>query len=110
MDQKRLKAILRNVKHSRLPIGEALNSLRHLPYEDLGFAKLDTHRALRKGFPEVIFCQGMPFSADALAAAVARQTGAEGVVPPGTAVQLRFQDEGLYLLPGADPSNDPSNA
>ena len=36
----------------------AVEQLRHLPYEDLGFARMDSHRALRQGFPEVIFCQG----------------------------------------------------
>ncbi len=35
-----------------------MNRLRHLPYEDLGFARVDHHRQLRKGFPEVIFCPG----------------------------------------------------
>lgn len=36
----------------------ALNELRDLPFEDLGYARLDHHRALRKGFPEVVFCEG----------------------------------------------------
>lgn len=39
-------------------IDDALRILRSLPYEDMGFAKIDTHRDLRKGFPEVIFCKG----------------------------------------------------
>ena len=38
-------------------MGEVLNRLKSLPFEDLGFAKIDTHRVLRKGFSEVIFCQ-----------------------------------------------------
>lgn len=58
MDHSRLRGILRRVEKGSLPIDRAMEALRHLPYEDLGFAKLDTHRALRKGFPEVIFCQG----------------------------------------------------
>lgn len=37
---------------------DAIERLKHLPFEDLGFAKLDNHRALRCGFPEVVFCQG----------------------------------------------------
>ena len=37
---------------------EGLEALRHLPYEDLGFAQIDHHRGLRQGFPEVVFCQG----------------------------------------------------
>ena len=41
-----------------MDVAEALASLKRLPYEDLGFAKLDSHRDLRTGFPEVIFCPG----------------------------------------------------
>ena len=37
---------------------ERARATAHLPYEDLGFAKVDHHRALRQGFPEVIFAQG----------------------------------------------------
>jgi len=58
LDRRKLETILKSVRRKKLPVGEALSALRHFPYEDLGFAKLDTHRALRKGFPEVIFCQG----------------------------------------------------
>ena len=53
-----LRQLLEDVKDNRVDIGEALNKLKNLPYEELGFAVLDHHRALRKGFPEVIFCQG----------------------------------------------------
>ena len=40
-----------------MDIDEALNQLENLPFEDLGFAHIDHHRTLRRGFPEVIFCQ-----------------------------------------------------
>lgn len=53
-----LRQMLEDVKNNRLDVGEAVNRLKILPYEDLGFAVVDHHRALRKGFPEVIFCQG----------------------------------------------------
>lgn len=53
-----LRQLLEDVKNSNVDVGDALNKLKKLPYEDLGFAVLDHHRALRKGFPEVIFCQG----------------------------------------------------
>ncbi|MGQ9787358.1 MAG: nickel pincer cofactor biosynthesis protein LarB [Anaerolineae bacterium] len=46
------------MRDGRLSVPEAINQLRGFPYEDLGFARVDTHRALRKGFPEVIFCPG----------------------------------------------------
>lgn len=58
MDQECLKTLLEKVKEGSLSVREALNELRYLSYEDLGFAKVDHHRSLRQGFPEVIFCQG----------------------------------------------------
>ncbi|OAT86383.1 nickel pincer cofactor biosynthesis protein LarB [Desulfotomaculum copahuensis] len=53
-----LLKLLEDVKNSRVDVADALGKLKNLPYEDLGFAVLDHHRALRKGFPEVVFCQG----------------------------------------------------
>jgi hypothetical protein len=53
-----LRLLLEDVKNGKVDVGCALNKLKTLPYEDLGFAVIDHHRALRKGFPEVIFCQG----------------------------------------------------
>lgn len=41
-----------------MDVNQAVNKLRHLPYEDLGFAHVDHHRQLRRGFPEVIYCPG----------------------------------------------------
>ena len=58
MDKNSLKHLLENVKKGKVDIDDALETLRKLPYEDLGFARVDHHRALRVGFPEVIFCQG----------------------------------------------------
>lgn len=58
MDEKLLRKLLTDVKNGILGIDEALEQLRRLPYEDIGFAKIDTHRSLRRGFPEVVFCQG----------------------------------------------------
>ena len=58
MDVERLRQLLERVQAGETPIDEALQSLRSLPYEDLGFAKLDHHRALRNGFPEVVYCPG----------------------------------------------------
>jgi NCAIR mutase (PurE)-related protein len=53
-----MKKILQDFKNGKLTLEETLDYLKALPYEDLGFAKLDTHRELRKGFPETIFCPG----------------------------------------------------
>jgi NCAIR mutase (PurE)-related protein len=58
MDVEALEQLLQAVREGGLSVQEALQKLRALPYEDLGFARVDTHRALRTGFPEVVFCQG----------------------------------------------------
>ena len=50
--------MLEDVRRGRLGADDALARLRELPYQDLGFAKVDHHRALRKGFPEVVFGLG----------------------------------------------------
>ena len=58
MTEKQLSKLLRDVKAGKVPVGEAMECLRELPFEDLGFAKIDHHRELRTGFPEVIYCEG----------------------------------------------------
>jgi len=58
MRDERLQKLLENVKMDKMSVQEALAHLRGFPYEDLDFARLDSHRTLRKGFPEVIFCPG----------------------------------------------------
>jgi NCAIR mutase (PurE)-related protein len=58
MDQDALRKLLEEVRAGQLSPDEALTSLRHLPFEDLGFAKIDHHRPLRVGMPEVIYCAG----------------------------------------------------
>jgi pyridinium-3,5-biscarboxylic acid mononucleotide synthase len=55
MDPRDLIALLEAVREGRVAPSEAADRLRHLPYEDLGFAKVDHHRALRRGFPEVVY-------------------------------------------------------
>lgn len=58
MNRERLRSLLEQVRGGSVEIDEALQSLTVLPYEDLGYAKVDHHRALRKGFPEVVYGQG----------------------------------------------------
>ena len=53
-----LHNILSAVRSGDMTIDEATAKLRNLPYEDLGYVKIDHHRSLRTGFPEVVFCQG----------------------------------------------------
>jgi NCAIR mutase (PurE)-related protein len=58
MNQLELLKILESVKAGELAPAKAIERLKHLPFEDLGFAKVDHHRALRQGFAEVIFGKG----------------------------------------------------
>ncbi len=58
MSTQYLVRLLEDYKADKTSLTEVLAELKKLPYEDLGFAKIDHHRALRNGFPEVIFCQG----------------------------------------------------
>lgn len=58
MDQQDILELLESVRSGRLPVARALQRLRHLPYEDIGFAKIDHHRGVRQGFAEVVFASG----------------------------------------------------
>jgi len=58
VDAERLRALLAAVEAGEVSVDEALRRLRRLPFEDLGFAKLDTHRAIRSGAPEAVLCEG----------------------------------------------------
>ncbi|HXZ39689.1 MAG TPA: nickel pincer cofactor biosynthesis protein LarB [Terriglobales bacterium] len=58
MNAESIRKLFAQVRSGKLSPDQAVNRLRHLPFEDLGFAKLDHHRALRAGMPEVVFGQG----------------------------------------------------
>jgi NCAIR mutase (PurE)-related protein len=58
MNRIQIETLLKDVSEGRTAVGDALERLKDLPFEDLGFAKLDHHRALRTGMPEVIFAAG----------------------------------------------------
>jgi NCAIR mutase (PurE)-related protein len=57
-----MKKLLQDYKAGKVSLAAVLEKLKSLPYEDLEFAKIDTHREIRKGFPETIFCQGKTIS------------------------------------------------
>ena len=66
---------MRDFKDNGLGVDDVVSQLKELPYQDLGFAKIDHHRSLRKGFPEVIFGQGKsPEQVASIAAAVLQQS------------------------------------
>lgn len=58
MDQHQLKSLLNKIAQHEITPEQAICEFQQLPYQDIGFAKIDHHRAVRCGFPEVIFCQG----------------------------------------------------
>jgi pyridinium-3,5-biscarboxylic acid mononucleotide synthase len=58
MDMNKTKELLEAVRAGDVSVGEACEQLKSLPYEDIDIAKLDHHRAMRKGFPEVVYCEG----------------------------------------------------
>jgi len=58
VDRKRLKKLLDEVRAGKVGVSKAMQSLRGMPLEELGFATLDLHRAVRRGFPEVVYGPG----------------------------------------------------
>lgn len=58
MDELSIKELLEAVRSGKLTIESAFSRLKHLPFEDLSFAKIDHHRQIRQGIPEVVFAEG----------------------------------------------------
>jgi pyridinium-3,5-biscarboxylic acid mononucleotide synthase len=58
MTERNLRKILASVKDGSVSVDEGIEKLKNLPFEDVGFARIDHHRTLRQGFPEVIFGRG----------------------------------------------------
>jgi NCAIR mutase (PurE)-related protein len=76
MDQDHLRALFEQVRDGTIDIDAAVVRMRHMPFEDLGFAKVDHHRALRHGIPEVIFAKGKtPDQVVAIASALLQDSG-----------------------------------
>src|SRR3954466_11700712 len=58
MTEEQIRSLLEDVRAGSTDVDAAMERMRHLPFEDLGFAKVDHHRALRHGIPEVVFGKG----------------------------------------------------
>ncbi len=58
MNNEKIRLLLESVKGGKVSLEEALTRLKHLPYEDMKFAKVDHHRHIRQGIPEVVFASG----------------------------------------------------
>jgi NCAIR mutase (PurE)-related protein len=104
MDADQVLELLERVRNRKLTVTDALRRLRHLPFEDLGFAKVDHHRALRQGFPEVVMGEGK--DAKEIAAIVkAMQRRRANVLVTRLSVEkmarLRRLAKGLRYHPGA---------
>ena len=76
MTAEQIEALLADVAAGRVAPHAALEKLRHLPFEDLPFARIDHHRELRQGYPEVVFCEGK--TADQVVAICERLAAASG--------------------------------
>jgi NCAIR mutase (PurE)-related protein len=96
MDRAQIQSLLKDVSEGRTAVNDALDRLRDLPFEDLGFAKLDHHRALRTGMPEVIFSSGK--TPAQVAGIFARMAHAGGNV-----LATRASQEAFEAVRGAEP-------
>jgi len=99
MDRAQIESLLKDVSEGRTQVVDALEKLRDLPFEDMGFAKLDHHRALRTGMPEVIFAAGK--TTDQVAAIFARMAHAGGNVL-ATRASREYYDAVLAVEPRAE--------
>src|SRR2546425_2613031 len=102
MDRRHLVELLAAVRRGECGVDDALERLRHMPYEDLGFAQLDHHRGLRNGFPEVILGEGK--SREQLLAIAERMAAAGGNVlvtrlAPDVGAELATAVPGFEYLP-----------
>jgi len=86
MDRAKLEAVMSDLRKGRLTIREAMDRMRGLPFEDLGFAKVDTHRSVRRGFPEVVYCPG---KSDAQIVSIVRRLAADSKVVLATRATAR---------------------
>jgi NCAIR mutase (PurE)-related protein len=58
MNRIELEKLLEDVKSGKQSVNEALDALKYFPYSDLGFARIDHHREVRTGYPEIVYCAG----------------------------------------------------
>ena len=93
-----VRAVLEALQRGESSVDEALTALRWAPFEDLGYARLDTHRALRTGVPEVVYCAGKP---PGQVAAIFERLFARGGVVMGTRATAEHYAAVVEALPSA---------
>ena len=89
MNREALRQLLEQIRDGEVGLDAGLERIRRLPFEDLGFATVDTHRALRCGFPEVIFCPGK--TPEQTAAITERLLAADAEVLASRAERVHFE-------------------
>ena len=94
-----IKKLLKDVREGRVSPEEAEEVLRRAPFEEMGYAKLDTHREIRSGFPEVIFCAGKP---DAFLVNIYKKMAEENGSAFGTRASARQYELVREALPGVE--------
>ena len=88
MNEETLRALLESITRGEQSVDDAVSKLKNLPFEDIGFAKVDHHRHLRCGFPEVVYCEGK--TVEQVAAIFSRCAATEGNVLATRASQSVF--------------------
>ena len=99
MTPEQIRHILEAVRENELDIDSAMERLKKLPFEDLGFAHVDHHRAMRQGFPEVIFCEGKTTEQ---VVEIARRISEAGSTLLATRADRAQADAVRAALPGVD--------
>ncbi|HEV2386728.1 MAG TPA: nickel pincer cofactor biosynthesis protein LarB [Candidatus Acidoferrales bacterium] len=90
MNERDVRQLLADVLQGRLTTEQAVERLKRLPFEDLGFAKIDHHRALRQGFPEVIYARGKtPDQVAGIVRGILRHRGSHNIL-------VTRADPGIY--------------
>jgi len=113
MEANWLRELLENVRTGQVNPEDAMARLRSFPYEDLGFARLDSHRSLRKGFPEVIFCPGKTTEqivqiVDRIRSREGRVLAARAAPEVAEAVQAAFPDATYHAAARMVAVGDPA--
>ncbi len=98
MDIEKLRQLLEAIQQGQTSVDEAMQRLRQLPYEDLGYARLDLHRALRNAMPEVVLCQGKTIQQ---ATAILQHLWQHHERVMGTRVSPEMAEAILEAIPGA---------
>lgn len=99
MERETLMKLLESLSKNEVSVAEAADRLRHLPFAEMQFATVDHHRALRTGYPEVIFCQG---KTPEQVVAIARKQIEHGETVFGTRASPAVMDAVAHGIPGVE--------